>query len=113
MLDVIFIRINKKRARMMEDDITANYTEDELNKMGNHSPRLVYTLSRPAASCCDRVQSTLDQLDGAPQNGRGVEFYAMPMDPCLLLLHIRSKGGGLNYSCRGWCSEHDHSDSLS
>lgn len=43
-LDVIYARINKKRSKVSEAEVREKYTEEDLARMGNHSPLFVYTL---------------------------------------------------------------------
>lgn len=43
-LDVSYSRINKKRDRMTMEDISSQYSQEELSKLGNRSPLFRYTL---------------------------------------------------------------------
>lgn len=43
-LDLIYARINKKRSQISAAEVKEKYTDEDLAKMGNHSPLFVYTL---------------------------------------------------------------------
>ena len=44
LLDVIYIRINKRRSQMSEEEVREKYSDEELAAMGNNSPLFRYTL---------------------------------------------------------------------
>lgn len=43
-LDVIYIRINKRRALISESEVREQYSDEDLAALGNHSPLFKYTL---------------------------------------------------------------------
>jgi hypothetical protein len=42
-LDVIYARVNRKRAKVTEEEVREKYSETDLAAMGNHSPLFNYT----------------------------------------------------------------------